>query len=82
MSEFKVIDKDGVWVMNTGESRVPDYVRHAENPGTELIIIEPGIPTKIKLSDYLKAQPTLIEVSDPLGDDTPAKPKGEPKAKP
>lgn len=65
MNEIKMIDKQGEWVLNTGESRIPDYVRHAENPGTELIIIEPGVPTKIVLSAFLKGQPTLRQIEDP-----------------
>ena len=68
MSEnFKIVDKDkkAEWVINTSDARVPDYVRHSENPGTELIIIEPGVPTKIILSDYLKGQEVLKLIEDP-----------------
>lgn len=59
MSEFKIIDKKGVWVKNNSEFGLPDYPRQSENPGTELIVLQPGVPTKIELSDFLKAQETL-----------------------
>lgn len=75
MSDMKVIDKeDGEWVINTGDYGLPDYARHAANPGTELIIIQPGIPTKIVMSGYLKEQTTLKPCDDPMG--TPAPKKG------
>lgn len=65
MSNFKVIDKDGAWVLNTGETRIPDYVRQHSTPGSELVILEPGEPTKIALSEFLKGQPNLREIEDP-----------------
>lgn len=67
MSDFKIIDKDknAAWVLNQGEFRVPDYTRHAENPGTELVMIEPGTPTKIHFTESLRANTVLVEIEDP-----------------
>lgn len=82
MSDFKVIDKKGEWVLNTGESRIPDYVRQAETPGEELVIIEPGVPTKIVVSEFLKQQTTLRLIEDPTNGDIVFKePKAEPEPK-
>lgn len=71
MSDFKIVDKDkkAVWVLNTGEIRIPDYVRQAESPGTELVILEPGVPTKILLSTYLKGQDLIKRIKDPTQGD-------------
>jgi hypothetical protein len=73
VSEFKIIDKKGVWVVNGSEFALPDYVRHGENPGSELVMLQPGVPTKILLSDFLKSQATLkILTHDPItGDEIP-----------
>jgi len=65
MSDFKVVDKKGAWLINTGETRIPDYIRQAENPGEELVILEPGVPTRIVHSDFLKGQPVVREIEDP-----------------
>lgn len=67
MSDYKIVDKskDAVWVLNQGEYRIPDYARHSDNPGTDLIMLEPGVPTKIKFSDALRANTTLVEIEDP-----------------
>lgn len=67
MSDFKIIDKDkkAEWILNTSEIRVADYVRHADNPGSEMIILEPGVPTKIIMSPYLDAQEVIKRIEDP-----------------
>jgi hypothetical protein len=65
MSDFTVIDKKGEWILNTGENRVPDYLRQAETPGSTLVILEPGVPTKIIMSQFLLDQPTLQAIEDP-----------------
>jgi hypothetical protein len=66
MSEhFKIIDKKGEWVLNTGEVRLPDYQRQVDTPGSDLVILEPGVPTRIVRSDFLKAQPLLRLIEDP-----------------
>lgn len=77
MSDFKIIDKDktAVWVLNQGEFRVPDYARHAENPGTDLVIIEPGTPTKINFTESLRANTVLVEIEDPTSGDIVVKTK-------
>lgn len=69
--DYKIIDKSktAVWVYNQGEFRVPDYVRQAENPGTELIMIEPHTPTQIEFSKSLRANPQLIEIENPTTTD-------------
>lgn len=64
MSEFKIVDKKGQWVLNTTEFPLPDHQRQGENPGSELIQIAPGVPTKIELNDYLRGQPTLVLMTD------------------
>lgn len=68
---MKIIDKtkDAVWVLNQGEFRVPDYVRQSDNPGEALVILEPGVPTKIVFSDALRANTVLVEIEDPTQTD-------------
>lgn len=73
---MKVVDKGGEWFINTSEHRIPDYQRHTENPGEDMVFMEPGVPTKIKPSGYLLGQPTIVACPDPMSDDAPA-----PKAK-
>lgn len=70
MSDFTVIDKkDGKWYINTSEHRIPDYERQAENPGEKLVILEPGVPTKLIASKFLLGQPTVKACKDPMSDD-------------
>lgn len=71
MSDFKIVDKDkkAEWVLNTSEIRIPDYVRHADNPGSDLIILEPGVPTKIVVSAYLEGQEVIKRIEDPTQSD-------------
>lgn len=76
MSDIKVIDKDGDWVINRGEYPLADHQRLTENPNTTLVLIQPGVPTQIKLNTYLKGQPTLEQIDSPLGE---TKPKAEAK---
>lgn len=76
MSDIKVIDKDGEWVVNRGEYALADHQRHAENPNTDLVLIQPGVMTQITLNSYLKSQPTLEKIDSPLGE---SKPKAEAK---
>lgn len=71
--DFKVIDKDGVWLVNQGEHPLPDYGRAGEIQGSDLVILAPGVPTKIKHSEFLKAQPTVVETDNPLEDAPKAK---------
>lgn len=56
---MNIIDKKGSWVINAGEFPLPDYDRQTNNPGSELILLQPGEPTKIIISDYLRGQPML-----------------------
>lgn len=79
MSEFTVIDKKGVWVTVSGDFPLPDYQRHNDNPGTELVVLQPGMPTKIELNDFLRAQANLqILTVDPVTGEEIA-PAGESK---
>lgn len=65
MSDVRMIDKkSGTWVTNTSEFPLADHGRHAANPGSELIVIAPGQPTKIDLNDYLRGQPTLVRMTE------------------
>lgn len=59
MSDFKVVDKKGEWILNVSEARIPDYSRD------EVVIIEPGVPTRIVMTAYLDGQPTLRRIEDP-----------------
>ncbi len=63
---MKVIDKDGVWLQNTGQFRIPDYDRAAAEPNAPMVFYEPGEATKVRLSDFIKAQPALVEIDDPM----------------
>lgn len=73
----KVVDKSGVWVINKSEFPLPDYTREGG-----AVLIESGVPTKIELSDFLKAQPTLeVMTVDPITGDE-IKPKKGTKVAP
>ena len=67
----KVYDEDGVWVVNTGMCRFVDP--------TTGHYFEPGIRTKVKLTDWLEFQPVIQkpEVEAPKKEE----PKKEEKAK-
>lgn len=72
---MKVIDSDGVWIQNVGDFRIPDYGRAEAEPGTDLEFYEPGVPTKVKMSAWIKGQPTLVEIEDPTSKPTTKKVK-------
>lgn len=70
MSEFTIVDKKGQWVLNTSEFGLADHQRQSDNPGSTLVIIQSGVPTRIDLNDYLRAQPTLqLMTVDPVSGD-------------
>lgn len=71
---MRVIDKDGVWLRNTGEFRIPDYGREGD-----VIFLEPGENTKVHKSKYIADQPSVIDVEDPFEGEAEAKPA--PKSK-
>lgn len=76
---MKIIDKKtGSWVYNQGEHRIPDYVRQCDHGG-DLVIIEPGVPTKIDFTESLRANTNLIEIEDPTQTDgiVPKAPEAE-----
>lgn len=70
MDNLKIIDKDGVWLHNTGGFPIIDYGREGAQ-----VALQPGMVTKIKPSEFLKGQSTLVEVADPFGDVAPKKEK-------
>jgi hypothetical protein len=56
---MRIIDKKGTWVRNAGEFALPDYPRGTETPDGQMVMLQPGEPTKVNVSDYLKGQPML-----------------------
>lgn len=74
MSDFKIVDKSGSWVVNKSEFPLPDYTRVGG-----AVLIEPGVPTKIDVSDFLKGQATLeILTVDPItGEEIKPRSKGK-----
>lgn len=61
MSDFKIVDKDGVWVQNRCAMPMSNGVRN--------IKFMPGVPMKVTLGDWEKLQlasNVLVEVDDPL----------------
>lgn len=76
MDNLKIIDKDGVWLHNTGVFPIVDYGREGDQ-----VALPPGMISKIKPSAFLKGQPTLVEVDDPLGSSRPAKEVASKEAK-
>lgn len=64
--EFKVIDKDGEWVVNTSPYRLA-FTRNE----VEALALESGIPTKVVLDEFLKGQETIKPCADPVNSDEP-----------
>lgn len=64
MSNVKVIDRDGEWVVNTAMFRMVDP---SKGEGLE-VILEPGIPTKVKKTGWMRSQPMIKDCPDPMGD--------------
>lgn len=58
---MRFIDKDGEWVQNTGGFRIPDYGRESE-----MVFLEPGEITKIRISEYIAGQAVVIKIDDPM----------------
>ena len=59
--KFSVIDKDGIWVVNRSEFRMPD--------GDSGVIYEPGIPTRINDTEWRKTrEDVIVQVDDPMGE--------------
>lgn len=69
MSDIKMIDAKGdSWYRNNGEFRMP----HGERNG---VFFEPGVATRVDADEWIKNQPVLELIDNPLGDDP--KPKAE-----
>ena len=67
MQGVKVIDKDGDWFVNRGLYRMVDPT-HGE--GKE-VFLEPGEPTKVKLTDWMLGQSLIVSCPDPVNSDEP-----------
>lgn len=67
MRDMKVIDKDGGWFVNTALFRFVDPT-HGE--GKE-VIFEPGVPTKVKETEWMKSQALIVACPDPFESDEP-----------
>ena len=66
MINARILDRNGVWVMNRSEFRMVDT-----DSGT---IYEPGIPMKVSDTEWRKARADVIsDVADPYEDATPVK---------
>lgn len=61
--DMKIIDGDGEWIVNTGGFRIPDYDRAQD--GSDMVYYEPGVPTKVVISDWIKGQVVLEKTDDP-----------------
>lgn len=68
-SNFRIIDKDGEWVINRSQFSLP-FTR-GEEPTVETLRIESGEPTKVRLNVYLEAQPLLERCADPITGEEP-----------
>ena len=63
--EIKVFDKGGKWFVNTALFRFNDPTPRADG---EQINFEPGVPTKVAETEWLKGQELIVEIEDPHGD--------------
>lgn len=59
--DIRIVDEDGAWLVNSGSFPLVDYGRAGDQ-----IALEPGVPTQIKYSDFLKGQPTVVVVDSPV----------------
>lgn len=64
MRDFKVIDKDGEWLVNTS----PFRLAHTRSE-TDIVVLESGVPTKIVHDEWLKGQSTVVVCPDPMSDE-------------
>jgi hypothetical protein len=61
MADFKIVDKEGEWFVNTAQFRFA----HGTRAG---VVLDPGIPTKVESDEWIKSQTLLVKVEDPMGD--------------
>lgn len=76
MTDFKIIDKDGIWVKNVCVFPMAD--------GSTNNFFSPGIATKVAENEWLKLQleaGVLQKCDNPLADLEPAKEAVKPKLK-
>jgi hypothetical protein len=55
---MKIANPQGTWYTNTA--------MHAFNDPDSMTVFEPGIPTKATPTEWLKGQPVIKEIPDPL----------------
>lgn len=65
--EVKVIDRSGDWFINTALFRFVD--------GDTGNTFEPGLPTKVNATAWMKSQPLIKSCPDPLNSDDPMPPQ-------
>lgn len=65
-SDFKIIDKSGDWFVNRALFRFVDPTNET-NP----TIFEPGLPTKVKPTEWMKGQELIVACPDPMTSDDP-----------
>jgi hypothetical protein len=64
--EMKVVHKDGEWFVNTAVFRFVDPTNEADP-----VIFEPGVPTKVRLTEWIASQPMIVSSPDPMASDEP-----------
>ena len=69
---MKIVDKNGVWLVNTSQYTMID--------GTNGTRFESGEPTKAENTDWVKAQPVLVPFTPEAGADPTAAPAPAPAA--
>jgi hypothetical protein len=62
---MKIIDKDGDWFQSTCPFPLVEPVTGA--------VFENAIPTKVKASTWVKSQPALLPIPDPLAPEKKSK---------
>lgn len=66
MSDFKVVNKTGEWFINRALFRFVDPTNET-NP----VVFEPGVPTKVIQTDWMKGQELIVPCPDPNNSDDP-----------
>lgn len=67
--DVKVIDKDGTWYVNRAQFR---FVDHTERADGQMVYFEPGLPTRVAPTDWVKGQELIVAINDPFTDEPPA----------
>lgn len=66
--DVKVIDKDGQWFVNRALFRFNDPTERADGASVNF---EPGLPTRVKPTDWMKGQALIVPCDDPFTGDPP-----------